>query len=48
LGRLRPRRTQREEENERCDRLTQLLDHGDPVPFAASWTGWKFDLSTPM
>src|SRR6185503_2479570 len=37
-----------EEENESCDRLTQLLHHGDPVPSAAFRTGWFFELSVPM
>src|SRR5690349_25138855 len=27
------------EESERCDRLTQLLDHVDPVLLMASWAG---------
>jgi len=42
LAGLSPGEPGHKEESERCDRLTQLLDHGDPVPFAASWTGWKF------
>ena len=48
LAGLAPGEPGNEEESECCDRLTELLDHGYPVPFAASWTGWKIDSATPM